>query len=312
MAFLKRGTAIGEIEKERDQLLTRRKALLAQQAAATAALARAIEDRSQRMVEADMDAGTADKARALTIRLRDENDSITDALASLDAKIGECEARLEIERERGKRDQERQARQEQLDHVRDVRERFREACRELIAALKPLASIGPDSANAHAVTEYLDAQLALAHEAGFAECASYVARVSAGATEIKVEPPAASPTPPPATIERKAVFLRHPGRWTEENGEVITAGRHVVCSPPIAVALAAIQHGHAVDPESRVAQELRRLQDPDFAWQPPASCIDISRPIPAPQLAEAHATTPLVHSGLPGQPRVGVNVPNLR
>jgi hypothetical protein len=302
MGLLRRNET-DNIEKLLDQQRTRKKMLLAQKAAAESALQRALANRRQTMIEADMDNGRTQEARALTVRLRDENDSIDDALSSLDAQISEIEARLVAERAARARELEAARLREEMAKVREKLTAMKTACAEATDAMRALDKI-PAMLAARENLERVAPQLVVGTELGLADGESYIAQMLAEHTPILAELPAAPEPPPPAAIERKQIFLRHPGKWVE-NGEIVTAGKHVVCMPPLAVALAAIQHGHAVDPESRVAQELRRLQDPDYAFQPAASCFDISRPMPEPKPAEPRATEPIVHSGLPGA-RVGV------
>jgi hypothetical protein len=296
-----RGTknnGVADLEREIDGLRTRRKALLVLQDMAGAALQKALDDRKNRLVEADIDENNAATARALVIRLRDENESTAEALAAVNAKISDAEARLAAERELRKRDTERELRMNQVAACRDALDEFKSASIRLVEALAPLAGIGALSAAAHVNAQYLTGELAKGVQGAFDEAQFYVEGVVNGGAPIKVDAPVLPVAPPPpAAVERKQIFLRHPGRWTEA-GEVITAGKHTTPTPPLAIALAAIEHGHAVDPSSRVAQELRRLQDPDFAFQRSADCFDISQPMPEPRPAEVHVASPPVHSTL--------------
>jgi hypothetical protein len=299
------------IERELEALRHRRELLTRQREVADGALSKALADRRRVLLESDLDktGGEREPIRRLVERLRDEAESITDAIGSLDRQISETEDKLAQERDKGIRDRERQHRQEALDAARVVLGDFRAVSARMVEALAPLAGIGVMSAAAHTNLAYLAGELDKGIQASFAEVESYISMIVSGDAPIKIDPPMVAPVPPPAAIKRKAVFLRRAGRW-QEGPEVITAGKHVTCSPPLAIALAAIEHGHAVDPESRVAQELRRLQDPDYAFQPAASCLDISRPMPAPAQPEIHASARPVHSGIapPAGPYQGAMV----
>jgi hypothetical protein len=292
-------TGVGDLERELDQLRTRRKALLSQQQTAAAALQRAREDRRTRLLESDdLDAAGADreKVKGLVLRLADELDAVADALATVDAKLAEAEGKLAAERDRAKRDAEAGRCRTELDTVRTELSELRAKFATMADAMRAVDRV-PAMLAARENLERLGAQLLVGIGLGLADGESYIQQMLAEHAPIRVEPVAPVVPAPQPTVERKAVFLRHAGRWREADGEVITAGKHCTVSPPIAIALAAIEHGHAVDPESRVAQELRRLQDPDFAWQPPGSCRDISIAEPAEVM---HATEPLRHTGLPG------------
>src|SRR5262249_30824371 len=92
----------------------------------------------------------------------------------------------------------------------------------------------------------------------------------------------------------------------EPDGEIVTAGPHNVVSPPTRIAQLALQHGHAVPPDSETARALRALADPHPGWFSPQSCLDISQPIPAPKPPELHE--PARHLGPPAEPYAGVVV----
>jgi hypothetical protein len=237
MAFLKRGTAISDVEKERDQLLTRKKALAAQKATAEAALQRAVADRQNTMIEADMDSGRAQEARALTVRLRDEYETVVDVLAAVDQKLADAEARLAAERDKAERDAERERREKQLERVRAAAKDFSTVAEMLLDKLAPLRGVGVMCSAAHVNLTYLAGELAKGFDCAFSEVQSYINQLEGGDVAIRTEAAPVAPPAPQPKVERKQIFLRHPGRW-QENGET-TAGRHVTCSPPIAIALAA-------------------------------------------------------------------------
>jgi hypothetical protein len=289
---------VSDVEREIDQLRARRKMLAAQQETATAALARAREDRRTRLLEQDLDSIDRDKLKNIVPRLADELDAVNDALVTVDGKLADAETRLAQERDKGARKREADQRSEEVGRARMELSEYLSANARMVGALRPLASIVPAALAALENLERLGRELAVGVELALAESEAYVTQMQSGSVEIRAEAPPVTPPAPAPKVERKQVFLRHPGKWVEA-GEIITAGRHVTCSPPIAIALAAIEHGHGVDPESRTAQELRGLQDPDFAFQPPASCLDISQPI-TPKPPEVHVTEPVVHSALPG------------
>jgi hypothetical protein len=294
-------------EKALDDLKHRRGLLELQLNAASQKLAEAVEARRKTLLESDLEQNGGAPIKNIIPRLRDEATALAEAVATLDAQIVEAENKLAIERERIKREQERDLRQSQLDAARKACDRFKEVAAELVALLKPLASIGYDCAHARNVTEFLAGQLALAHEAAFGEASRYVAQVASGHTPIKTEPVVIAPPPPPLPpIERQVVFLRVAGRWMERD-ETRTSGPHTSPDLPVEVAKLALRHGHAVESGSRVAADLRGLQDPDYAYWPPDRCVDLTRPmpVPIPQLPDQRAMQPPVHSGFVGQAQIG-------
>jgi predicted nucleic acid-binding Zn-ribbon protein len=79
--------------------------------------------------------------------------------------------------------------------------------------------------------------------------------------------------------ERKSVFLLGPSKWFEE-GKIITHGRHRTVALPTAIADAALQFGHAVEPGSEAARAAMTLDcsGPDYAFQPENICVDLTKP----------------------------------
>jgi hypothetical protein len=304
MGLLRRTNSIENSERQLGDLRARRELLARQLTMAEGNLQRETARRRRVMLEESLDANgnDRDKLRTVIERARDEVDVTRDAISTLDVQISEAEVRLAAERERTAREREAARLREEMDKARVQLSELRTKFGQVAHAMRALDRI-PAMLAARENLERVGPQLLTGAELGLADGESYAQQMLAEHTPIRAEAPAPPPAPQPPKVERKAIFLRHPGKWME-NDETITAGRHVTCSPPIAVALAAIEYGHAVDPESHVAQSLRELQGPDYAWQPPRSCADLSRPIPAPKPAEVHATEPLVHSGLPGA-RVG-------
>src|SRR5262249_44679596 len=151
---------------------------------AETALQKAIGDRRRILLEADLDRtnGQREPVRQLVERLRDEAESIDDALAALDRQIGEAELRFEAERDARERDQERQKRQEALNAARAVFDRYKEISAELVDALKLLTPCGPTCAATHANIEYLNRELPGGVESAFAEAQSYIVQVTEGTT----------------------------------------------------------------------------------------------------------------------------------
>jgi hypothetical protein len=214
--FPQNGT-VDTIERELEQLRHRRSLLDRQREVAEASLAKALADRRRILLEADLDKTNGDRepVRRLVERLRDENDSVVDAIGALDRQIGEAEMKLAAEREVRARDAERVKRQEALNAARNVLARYREISAELVDALALLAPCGPMCATARANVEYISREMPAGVESAFVEAASYIAMVASGDAPIRIEAaPVTPPTPPPA-IERKQIFLRHPGRWVE-------------------------------------------------------------------------------------------------
>jgi hypothetical protein len=295
-----RKSAVEQLESEIDQLHTRRKLLARQREAADAALQKALADRRKRLLEDDLDRSNGERGpvRALIERLRDENDSITDALNSLDAKLAEAETKLAQARERGKRDAERQHRQEQLDAARAARNEFKEVAARMVEALAPLAPIGVMSAAAHVNLQYLAGELTKGFDAAFTEVQSYISMVTAGEAAIKAEPVVLPSAPPPAPIERRSVTLLQASRWMDVDG-IRTGGKLSEADLPLAVAEKALAYGYALETGSDAVRRMLETTGRDYAPQLPQHCVDITRPAPAPGLPpDAHATEPPLHSAL--------------
>jgi hypothetical protein len=112
------------------------------------------------------------------------------------------------------------------DVARVVLGDFQAASARMVDALKPLAGIGALSAAAHVNADYLTRELAKGVEGAFAEVQGYIAQVSAGIVDIRIEPPTPPPSPPPSpAIERRTVVVLSPSKWTEPDGTVRTVGR---------------------------------------------------------------------------------------
>jgi hypothetical protein len=307
MALFKSKNGVSDVEKEIDQLRTRRKMLAGQQQTATAALAQAREHRRTRLLEQDLDSIDRDKLKNIVPRLVDELDAVNDALVSVDQKLADAESRLAAEAERTAREREVKKRQAALGAARNMLDRFREISRELVDALALLAPCGPACAAAHGNLEYLSRELPSGIQAAFDEVGGYCATIASGDAPIRTESLAAPPAAPPAPkVERVPIFLRGPSRWQEPDGEH-TAGPHNIVSPPKPIAELALQYGHAVAADSETARHLRSLADPHPGWFSPGSCLDISQPIREPKPPEVHVTVPVQHS-LAGQPRTGTAV----
>jgi hypothetical protein len=177
----------------------------------------------------------------------------------------------------------------------------------LVDALAPLTSVGIMSAAAHVNLQFLTSELGKGIDAAFDEVTQYVAQVAAGSTEIRTEAPAPPPAPPAPTVERLSIIALRPSKWMDVDG-IRTVGRLCQCDPPTAVARRALELRNAVAVDSAEYRKLREVECADFAYQHESGCHWLDRPRPAPQPLEVHATTPLVHSALPGQPRVGTAV----
>jgi hypothetical protein len=293
MALFKKNNATAA-ERDLDSLRHRRALLMKQKEIAEGALEKAIADRRKILLEADIEQnGGREPVKALIERLRDENESIVDALSAIDGKICDAEVRIAAEKDETARRREVEKRQAALAAARNLLDRSREINAELVDALALLRSCGPACAAAHGNLEYFANEMPGGIRAAFTEAAAYCVMVAEGTAPINAEPvaPQAPPAAAPA-VERMAIFLRGPSRWVEPDGEH-TAGPHNIVSPPKRVAELALQFGHAVPAHSETAKHLRSLADPHPGWFSPASCLDISQPIPEPATPEPRATVPL-------------------
>ena len=90
----KHGNAIEQPESELESLRSRKATLQSRLAAAERDLARALNDRRHRLLEADLDATGGQPVKNMIGRLRDERDACFDALASVNLKIKDVQERL--------------------------------------------------------------------------------------------------------------------------------------------------------------------------------------------------------------------------
>jgi hypothetical protein len=292
MGLLRRRSAFEQMENEIAGLRSRRGVLAGRLARADADIEQALSDRQRQLVETDDD-GVEPTHVA---QLRDTRDSLSDAISALDLKISEAVVRLDQECDRLQRQtasKELSAAVDQLDRVANeaaaALDRVFPALDSVLSKLPPpplVLKVNVQSF-ANAIIEALRAEVA--------EAQRYITRLTEGDAAL-VPPRVEEAKPPPAPkVERREVFLLVNGRWAEPDGTVRTAGRHVTCDPPAAIAQLALQHKHALDPLSDHAIMLRQRIPPDYSCYAEQDCIDLAEP-PTKPVGTPTATAPVFHS----------------
>jgi hypothetical protein len=309
MALFKPKNPATGIERELENLRYRKSQLHSLLVAAETRLGEVLDERRRSLLEADLDkvGGERERVRALIDRHRDERDSAIDAIATIDQKLADCETRLAQERDKGARKREADKRSEEVDKARMELSEYRSANARMIDALRPLAGIVPAALAALENLQRLGHELAIGVELALAESESYVTMMRDGGAPIRTElaPPPAPPQPP--KVERLTVVCLAPSKWREASGEIRSAGRLCEADPPRAIADRALQLHNAILPNSAEHLRLRETEPVDHAPQLERDCFWLDQPKPQSKPAEPHATTPVVHSGLPGA-RTGVAV----
>jgi hypothetical protein len=292
-------------DAELERLRHRRRLLDQQRSAAEQRLAEAIAERRTRLVESDLDNGQAPKA--VTGRLRDEADAITDALATIDRKIAEVEERLAAERVAAERQAEAERRRVQIEAARRASTEFAATAERLIAELQLLIPTSMQVGAAAANVKYFVGQLAIGTEAGLAEAAVYCQRVLAGNVMIAGTPPPPKPEPPPpAPVERMLVYLLTDGMWPEPDGSMRYACQYGQASPPVDVARRAIAANLADPFDSPRSVRLREINGMPFSVPHPSSCTNLlTGEQPQPEGDNGTSAAPAEYFG---PPMVGVAV----
>jgi hypothetical protein len=241
-------SGVADLERDVDGLKTRRKTLLAQQQTAAAALAQAREDRRTRLLEHDLDSANGDRERVkgLVIRLTDEHDAIADALATVESRLTETEARLTQGREARACELEGARRREQIARARAAVQKAAAANREVIAAFEPLGSIVISAKAAAENTRHVGDQLGLGYDLALREIEAYCTRLLAGTEVIKAEPVPVPVVSPPPKVARRSIVVLQPSKWIEADGAIRTAGRLSEADPPIAIAERALELRNAI------------------------------------------------------------------
>jgi hypothetical protein len=302
--FLRDPTAIEALEREINELETRRGLLDRQRAAADRNLAEAIETRRTKLPEADADQLGAGAVKSIVGRLRDEADAVLDAQTSIERKLGDARARLAAERDKQARATEGELRTNQITKARDLAMGFSTIGADLAGAMDLLASTCPEAAAAAVNVRHVTQQLSLGVEAGLAGTTLYVERVGGGEEPIRTEPAALPAAPPPAKVARQTIVCLRASKWTEADGEVVTTGRMTQASVPTPIARRALDLGNAIGVDSREYQKLRETEGLDYAWQREADCAWIDQPrvltLPEPHVAEPPRHSEFVPPGRGG------------
>ena len=302
MAFLKRKIAdpIVATEAEIEAMRIRRGALAGQLATAESSLAAMIADRRRHLVEEDTDADAAHHPRNAVASLRDHIDAITDALATLDGKITEAEAKLASQRDQAEREAAARELTAMVDGLLAAVDKFSASAGELVEQVAPLVPrvpyMAPDIAGRLAVWTR-DVSLAATEISQMAR--THAAQVAAG--EAGIRRPAPPPPPPALPVPRRPVFLLVAGRWPDTDGER-TASRHTVVDLPVPIADRAVQLGLAItDTNGERARKLAEFESPDYARVSPDVCIDLTTGEKTPPAEFIVAPTP--HAAMTGTAR---------
>jgi hypothetical protein len=295
-----------QLENELDSLRSRRKSIQERLATAQQRLGDELAARRARILQHDMDSGNVENARDQVIHLRDATEAAQDALDTVTTRIVEAEQTLAAERDRLAREAEVAKRRAEIAEAREELAAYLAQGERLVSKLQTLAPICVAVGAAGGSVQHCSRELNIGIEAGLVEAEGYVARLLEGVETIKVEPPPAETPKPAPKIARQPVFLRVAGKWME-NGETRTSGPHTAPDLPVEVAELAIAHGHALPMDPPVAAELRRQQDPDYAFWPANRCVDLIKPRPLPQAQKTTIVQAPTHSEfIPHGARVGV------
>jgi hypothetical protein len=294
--FLRDPTALETLQREVDELETRRGLIDRQRAVADRNLSEAIETRRTRLVEADADALGTGAAKGIVIRLRDEVSACDDALAVVGERLADARARLAAERDKQGRAAEGAHRTAQVENAKALLPKFVSMAEELASAMELLAPCAIEAgAVADNIRTLVNQHLVIAVEVGLAGASAYVERVVDGTEPIRTAPVALPPAPTPAKVARQSVVVLQASKWIE-NDEVVTTGRLTQAHVSVPLAERAVAIGNAIPVDSFEYRRLREIECGDFAWQDPKNCQWLDQTKPAPKPPEPHATTPLQHS----------------
>jgi hypothetical protein len=258
--------------------LNARKGLLAKQLTTVEEkLDEAIASRQTRLLEGDP-ADVTSEPPIIIERLRDEKSAVVDALATIDSKIMDAQASVDREQDRVRRE----TGSKELAIVVEGLTRVHDELAAVAAKVAPALSAvlnklpAPHVVAPERVKAFLDGVLEAAQTV-LHEGQAHSSRLVAG--DAQVVRAIAEPVMPSAPIvERQQIFLLVNGKWTEPDGTVRTAGRHIECDPPAAIAELAIEYGHALEPLNEHAIALRQRTAACYAHFAESDCVDISRP----------------------------------
>ena len=302
MALFKKNNATAA-ERDLDALRHRKALLEKQREIAESALEKAVADRRRILLESDLDQnGGQREPVALIERLKDENEAVTDALAVIDQKIADAEARVAAEKDETARQREAEKRQAGLAAARNMLDRFREISTELVDALALLRSCGPACAAAHGNLEYFARELPGGIQAAFIEVEGYCAMVAGGNVPIRAEVVAPQTPPPAPAIERRVIVCLQASKWFEPDGTIRTAGKLSQAHVPITIAEQAVAIDNALPVDSDAYKRLREFEPVDHAPQLERDCYWLDQPRFELKPAEVHVTEPPVHSALAPPP----------
>jgi hypothetical protein len=213
--FRKSADPIVIIERELSGFRERKAALEARLEAADVELARAIEQRRQRLVEADVDEETGTRTRDLIASLRDTVNGLADALSEVGARLGSTESKLLAERERIERETASRELTKHVDTLAMALDGFATAGAALVAAVQ---SVAPRVEHANASPEWTSTMV---ESVGFAARAlvdrgrSRAVMIAAGNVAIlQPSPPRAEPAPEPE-IPRQEIYSHRRVCWSE-------------------------------------------------------------------------------------------------
>jgi hypothetical protein len=279
---------------EIESLGHRKAQLTAMLAAAEERLTEATQDRQAKLLESDLANGPP--IETPVYRFRDERDAVLGALATVDAKLLDARRRLDEERDRLRRQTAARELSGATDELAKLADEVSAVISRIPGKLGPVIDRLPQAVVSKSHTEAFANEVVAALRMVVAESRAHTTQIVSGAAPICEPMPLPAPPPKPPEIARQLVFLRHASRWMEGD-EVKTCGPHVMIELPVEVARLALEFNHAVAFDSKAAADLRRLQDPCYAYWPPDRCIDLTLPLIVSQSPEQTVTAPSVHSG---------------
>jgi hypothetical protein len=295
MGLLKRknDSLIADAERELAALRERRASLATRLAATEGDLSGAIDARRRQLFE---DGGGPVPNVVELMGLRD---GLVDALAQIDGRIAEVEAKAAAERDRAARQAESELRTKQVERLREALRGHEATGKEVAEALAPLCPINFEIAGAAGNAKIWTNGVTVAVETAVARATVYVGAVAAGTVPIVTQPQPAKPAPPPpAPVERQTIYLLTDVMWPEPDGTMRYACCYGQASPPTDIARRAIKLNLADAFDSPRAVRLREIHGCPFSVPHPSTCTNLlTGEKPKPEADNGSSATPAEYVG---------------
>jgi hypothetical protein len=268
--FRGRNSPMVKLQSELEVLRKRATALTEKLAAAEVELTVATEARQRHLVEGDLADDKAVRALQDAVNIAaSQVVGLEEALASVNAKIGEIERKIENERAAAERAAAAEKLSRELDEVERALKPFLEGSRRLVSVLAPthhhfeLTQIAAFVANTSSQVETAAAFV-------LPELRGMVSAIAEGAIPIPSPKPAPEPAvpnePPPPT---QAVFMMRSAHYRDHDGRKQFAGQYEDALMPVATAQRALRKGLAVPTTDPRRAQLRGARGGDFTPDAP-------------------------------------------